>query len=54
MDYPKWKYSTDAAVIVQNEDEEKALEGVWVDSPDLVGSELVEAPAKRGRKPKAE
>lgn len=54
MDYPKWKYSLDAAVIVQNEDEEKSLDGVWVDSPELVGAEPIEAPAKHSRKPKAE
>ena len=34
MDYPKWKYGQDdAAVIVQDESEESALEGAWFDSP---------------------
>lgn len=33
MQFPKWKYAQDAAIIVQDESEESALSGAWFDSP---------------------
>ena len=41
MDYPKWKYSQDQALIVHGEDEEAALSGAWFDSPADVPAPVV-------------
>lgn len=42
-EFPKWKYTQGDARIVQNADEEAALEGKWYDSP-------ADVPAPKGAK----
>lgn len=42
-DYPAWKYSVGKAVIVENADEEAALEGNWYDSPADISADIPDA-----------
>lgn len=51
QEYPKWLYSKDGAVLVQDEASHKALEGEWFDNPADIGAEKPEAkPAKKTAK----
>lgn len=38
QEFPKWKYSADSAVIVDNADAESALVGEWFDFPDAAAT----------------
>lgn len=38
QEFPKWKYSADGAVIVDDADAEAALVGEWFDFPDAVAT----------------
>jgi hypothetical protein len=44
--HPKWKYAVGQAVIVQNEEEEAALEGEWFDLPEQLEKHLEEKARK--------
>lgn len=49
--YPKWLYSKDGSVLVQDEAAHKALEGEWFDNPADIDAEKSEAkPAKKTAK----
>lgn len=44
--HPKWKYAVGQAVIVQNEEEEAALDGEWFDLPEHLEAHLAEKARK--------
>jgi len=44
--YPKWLYSVDKALIVQDEAEHQALEGNWYESPADIPAPEAEAVAR--------
>lgn len=44
--HPKWKYTVGQAVIVQNEEEEAALDGEWFDLPEQLEKHLEEKARK--------
>lgn len=51
QDYPKWLYSKDGAVLVEDEAAHKELTGEWFDSPaDVDGEKPETKPAKKTAK----
>lgn len=44
--FPKWKYAVRQAVIVENEEQEAALDGEWFDLPDQLDAHLADKAKK--------
>jgi hypothetical protein len=54
QEFPKWLYGpNDAAVIVQDAEQEAAQLAAWNDSVETTDDPDTDAPRKRGRPPKA-